>query len=241
MASSSHPTEPHLLHAARSSLASCWLLVNIGHFSHFPGKKGRGFFKWIYITFIWTYVITKFPRNRHNQQGASPSEASNLNCLCNPSSPFSGLRGLEFLGLFLKWPPGRNRGRPGLWCMPAFPSLPSPTPNLSQELAGVGKTNETSGSFSSKSLLLSGTQFFHMWKRGRGGKTGSEENVNRNNFPVGKGFPISSHQVYPKPLLAGTMQTVLTNIPWPSPRLVFTDLPCCNITLYVRTEISELL
>lgn len=105
------------------------------------------------------------------------------NHLSRLSSPFSGLRGLEFLGLFPKWPPRGNQVGLGSDAMPISPSPPRPTPDLSQE-SGTQVYHQASPFFSQ------GPSFFICEKAGAGDRTGEEKNNNKNNFPVRKGFPM---------------------------------------------------
>ena len=71
---------------------------------------------------------------------------------CNWSSPFSSLRALEFLGLFLKWPPGGHQVSLGSQAPPTSLSSTSSTPDLSQE-SGPQVHHHTSPSHSRTQLF----------------------------------------------------------------------------------------
>lgn len=116
------------------------------------------------------HAITKFTRNRHNQERAPSSGASNLgfqvqrqNCLMQPIQSLFWPEGSWVPGTLPKMASWRPPGLHGLWCHAhlSFPSKPHP-----RSVPGV----RTPGRSWGKSLLLSGTQFFHLWKRDGGAK-----------------------------------------------------------------------
>lgn len=142
------------------------------------------------MTFIWTYAITKFTRNRRNQEKAPSSADFNLGCqvlrqnhLMQPIQslfPLEGPWAPETLPKMASW--GATRLAWAL--MPYLRPLPLWAPPQ------ICSRSQDPRFIMGQVPSLRDPVFSYVKKPEWGGKIGWEKNDQKNNFPVVKNFPI---------------------------------------------------